>query len=422
MLFRGVLLLAWFGLVAVVGTIVLWVASSRVGEGEASSYGAAWTEFTSSWGGQIVAEPPSFELSWVEQVEKTDAVLKERVTVAEPRSATLPVVAVTLSADVEHSYQEYATLSFNAFASKHADSYRVQNDTPNVGALSVRFPWPAGAASLTDYTVVVGGTPVAGPRLNDGFVLVPEVFPGDEVEVAITWATKGADAFTYRLSSFRNRILPKFSAEIRVDTDRFSLLRFGLDQRRGVEDGRSVVRIDLANVSTTQDVGLRFASQRSDLAYVRRVMAHSPGALCLFLALLATASQSARLRPSPIHVVTMATVHLTFFVFLAYMVRWWSVAVASGAALALSLGLALLFGPGAFGWRFTLRVLLPMVALFTGGFCALFALPSVAELAAFFLASVALLFVMSRSDPRQWPVLAGPTGEERPRTDLGDGP
>ena len=409
---RASVALMWGALVYLGGLGVLLVAGSRLGEGQSSSYGATWTEFTSSWGGQIVVEPPTFELAWTELVEETDAVLNQRVVVERARKAGLPVVDVNLRADFTHSYQTFGSLTSNGFSSRHDDRYRVRNDAGVPGSLNVRFNWPAGASILTGYRVVVDGTPIETARLDEGFSLLPELAAGAEAEVAVAWATKGADAFTYRLSAFRSRILPHFGARYRVDTDRFALLRFGLDQVREREGGGSVVTVDLADLSTSQDLGLRFASQRTDLAFAERLLDHAPFSLLAFLALVFVASQAAGLRPDAVHALTMTATHTTFFVFVAYLVRWWSLEAAVAGGTALSLLLAALFGPGGFGWRFCKRTLFPAVLAFTAGFSALFLLPSVAELAFFFVVGVALLAGVSRFHPGRWPLLNEPAPDQ----------
>jgi len=414
-LVRVLALGAWLVLLVIVAAVSLAFAGSRIGETRNSSYGATWDEFTASWGGEIVVEPPAFSLAWSETVLQTDAVLKERVEVVQPRTAPVPVVDIDLSAELEQSHREYGSLSFNAFESRHVDVYRVINDTPHEGPLRVTVGWPSGASILTDYTVVVDGAGVASPKLGEEFELVPVFSPGSSALVALTWATKGADQFTYRLSAFRKRVLPHARARLAVNSDRFTLLRFGLNHTRVNEGGGSVVEFDLPNFSTTQDIGLRFVSQRRDLEFASLVVGQAPLAVVIFLASILVWSQVLRVRFLAFHYLSMTVTVVSYFVFMSYLVRWFGTWPSVGAAGTITGVLAAALAPPIFGRAFALRVVAPYLLAFTVLFSLLFLLPTlrgIAVLSYVFVAGATLLVATVRSNLAQWPILQGDPARE----------
>ena len=59
---RIFLMLVWLGALALAGSAVLTVTAARVGEHKSSTYGNAYTQFQSSWGGEIAIKPPHFEI------------------------------------------------------------------------------------------------------------------------------------------------------------------------------------------------------------------------------------------------------------------------------------------------------------------------------------------------------------------------
>ena len=404
----------WLGFLLVVSSGAILVAGSRIGESKASSYGTTWDEFTASWGGEIVVEPPTFALIWEETVLETDAVLKQRVGVVRSMRLPVPVTEINLRAQLAQSHREYGSLSFNAFESRHVDVYRVTNDTSQEGGLWVTVGWPAGASILTDYAVVVDGQPVPNPQLGEEFGILSRLAPGATAEVSLTWATKGADQFTYRLSSFSKRVLPRARARLEVDTDRFALLRFGLNHTRTNENGGSVVEFDLPNFSTTQDIGLRFVSQRSDLEFAGRVVNQAPAAVMAFLASLLVWSQVQRVRFLAFHYLSMTVTIVSYFIFLSYLVRWLGTPASIAVAGCISAVLGAALAPPIFGRSFALRVVAPSLLAFTVGFSLLFLLPTlrgIAVLSFLFLAFAGMLIAAVRSNVANWPLVRGWEGE-----------
>lgn len=396
----------WLGALALIGVFTLLLVGGRVGEGRSSSYGQAWQEFTASWGGEIAVQPPSFALEWQAVEVRTDEVLKERVEVMVGRSAPLPITDMDLDVTLDHSTQSFGSLAFNAFRSKNMDRFEVTNDAGNAGRLMVTVPWPAGASLLNDYTVRSGDQLVTNPALGRPFPLV-ELADGEVATVEMTWSTKGADEYTWRLSALKDRVLPHAHARLRVDTDQFALVRFGLDHTRRDEGGTSIVEFDLRNFSTSQDLGVRFASQRKDLIYVQQVLEAAPLALLTFLAALFVGSQVRGARVAAFHHLPMMVAFLSFYALLGYLVRWLPASGALAVATGVSLLLTAILAPPAFGVRGTLLGVVPWQIAFTIVYAAFFQLPSLKGLAvlALLLLSLTLLLARAvRSEPGKWPI------------------
>lgn len=406
----------WLGLLWLSASVVLWIAASRVGVNADTTYGGAEHAFESSWGGRIAISPPEFWLTRAYQEQVVDPTLKQWITVDRTEDIPLHPVDVALTTSIHSGTQTSGWLSFDAYEAACREHFSLRNTTIYEGDVYIRVKRPDAAALLYDYTVSVGDTQVPDAVLGKSMRIGTAVPPGTDLALTVTLSTKGIDRFEFLLSHWSDQIVPHLSATLTVDSDRFSLVRFGLPHTRTVENGISTVAFDVSNFSSNQDIGITFVAATQILPRVAEAVDAAPLALALFLAVLFVWSQILRARFLAFHYLFAVLAPTTYFLFISYSVRY----LALGTSLAIaSILMLLLFGltlPSALGQRFALRVALPYLLVLTVGFSAIFLLPifkGVAFLAYTFVLGLSVLVPVARGNIAAWPIVVGPSADAR---------
>jgi hypothetical protein len=404
-----VLLIVWLGLLFFGGTVVLLLASARIGDHNASTYGQAYATFQDSWGGEIAVPPPTFTLERHYQGYETDPVLKERFEVDKVEELPLVPEDIGLTTDLHYGEQRQGWLGFKAFEVHDRDTYTVRNTTEFTGLLKLDVPRPEGAALVYDYSVLLDGAPVSQPTIGAYFPLVATFAPDAVATVVLTWSTKGMDVYRYQLSKYAGHVLPHLHGDLQLDTSRFSLYRTGLPHTR--EDGAgSHVVFDIEDFSSAQDLGVTFQEERAALDTIQSAIQAAPGALFAFLLVVFAWSQLRRVRFPAFHYVFVAAVHVFFFLFLTFLVRYLDEPAAVGVAELATLAMFAACFPPIFGRRFTLTIALPYLLALTGGYTILFLVPALRGLWLTMFAFAGCLSVMipvARSDVGKWPAVTG---------------
>ena len=118
-------LAVWLGTLLAIGSVVLLVAGSRIGEHRASTYGQAYDDFRASWGGQIDVTPPRF---WLERryVEREpNEALGDWVEVSRVESLDLVPRSVALEVDLAYGERQRGWLRFRTFEARTVERYHV---------------------------------------------------------------------------------------------------------------------------------------------------------------------------------------------------------------------------------------------------------------------------------------------------------
>lgn len=205
--------------------------------------------------------------------------------------------------------------------------------------------------------------------------------------------------------------MPQLTARLRVNTDQFALLRFGLPHTRTVENGVSTVAFEVRDFAASQDIGINFVAERQDLDRVDELMLASPTtSVLLILGTLAWA-QVRRVRIRGLNYGFIVGTHTFFFLFLAYLIRYLGFYASVGIALALgAVCFQVTVRPGV-ERGFALRTLAPLMVVLTAGYCALFlapALKGVMTLSFFFVGFLGVLAPLARGGFESWPLLEPP--------------
>ncbi len=369
--------------------VVLWFAALRVGQNAPTSYGAERTTFEENWGGSIEQPLPEFWLMY-------DALSRRNVV------PTRTTVDITL----DHGTRRQGWLDFQAYTLTQTARFDVTNPDEAPGRLWLRLDRPGASALVYDYTVAVGGVPVAGPRLGDAMDLGIDLEPGATVPIAMTLSTNGTDRYALLLSQWRGALVPNFTATLHVDTDQFALLRYGLPHTRTNEGGRSTVVFDVHEFSAEQDVGVQFVTGSQDFDRVHELLQQSPAAVALLLLGSFVWSQVRQKRVPPLRWAYLVMVHCFYFLFLGYLVRYLSLGPAVAVSLFLSLGSFAVTVPAAVGYRLAWRTLFPILLALTAGYTALYLIPvfkGIAVLSFFFAGFMAIVAPLARADVGKWP-------------------
>ena len=104
------------------------------------------------------------------------------------------------------------------------------NNTEYPGELQVKVSKPENANLLYDYTIAIpsAGNLVLRPVMDGSVVLLPALGKGEQVQVIVTYSTKGMDIYKYNLSAYKNNVIQELTAEIKLNTPEYAIYREGL--------------------------------------------------------------------------------------------------------------------------------------------------------------------------------------------------
>ncbi len=404
-------MLVWLGALALVGSAVLILAASRVGEHKSSTYGNAYFRFQNSWGGEIGIVPPEFKLKRTYTVTEynSDAERDEIVT----KTEKIPLVpkAIKIESTVEYGEQDIGLLTFNAFEVKNTETYIIPNQTGHSGELLINLTKPDNANLMYDYKAIVParGNTVFRPLMGKSFVLAPTLKAGEEIEIIITYATKGMDIFKYNLSDYQDNVIENLQAEIKLNTHDFKIYRFGLPHQIEMTPSGATIQFKVNDFSTTQDLGVTFTSKQMYLDQVQNLITYSPISLVLFLLVIFVFSQIHAVKFNPLHYLFIGIINVFYFLFVAYLIRFFGVWVTFGISIALTTVMFLVYSPNVFGWHFATRIAGVYLFLLTVVFSLIFLMPIFRGLlfvSLIFLIFMSIMIAVSRSNISNWDIVS----------------
>jgi hypothetical protein len=405
-------MLMWLGGLTVAGAIILSVTAARVGEHKSSTYGNAYFQFQSSWGGEIGIIPPQFSLqrTYTESVFNKDS--KQYEDVVKTETFSLIPKSITIDSVVDYGEQEQDLLIFNAFAAHNTETYVIPNKTEYAGELQVRVTKPENANLLYDYEIIIPAQDdlVIQPAMDRPVVLIPSLRAGDEVEIVVTYATKGMDVFKYNLSAYQNSVIERITANVKINVNEFGIYRFGLPHDIELTRDGATVNFDVENFSTTQDLGITFLAKQRYLDSIQSLIGYSPMSLALFLAVIFFFSQIYAVKFNAFHYLFLAMIDVFYFLFVAYLIRFFGVTITFGVSILLTGAMFLLYCPNVFGRWFAFRVSGLYLFLLTVVFSLIFLMPIFRGLLfviLIFLIFMSIMVFVSRSDISKWHIVSG---------------
>jgi inner membrane protein involved in colicin E2 resistance len=405
-------MLVWLGGLAVAGFVMLTLTAARVGEHKSSTYGYAYTLFQQGWGGEIGIVPPTFSLQreYTESQFNKDAGQYEEIKKTE--NFALVPQAIDIKTNLEYAEKIRSLLVFNAFEVHNEELYTVINKTEYAGALQVKVTKPENANLLYDYTITLPskGNLVIRPVMNGSVVLLPELKPGEQLDVVITYSTKGMDIYKYNLSAYQDNVIEGLTAEFKINTPEYNIYREGLPHTEQRNADSAVLKFTVKDFSTTQDMGIAFLEKQMYLDRIQTLMRYSPVSLALLLVVVFIFSQIFVVKFNPFHYLFLGLIDLFYFLFVAYLIRFFGILPTFVISIALTAGMFFLYAPNVFGKMFAYRVVGVYLFLLTVIFSVIFLMPIFQGLlfvVMIFLVFMSIMVFVSRSDISKWPIMSG---------------
>lgn len=404
-------MLVWLGMLAVAGSLVLTLTAARVGEHKSSTYGNAYTQFQSSWGGEISILPPQFGILRSYTVSEYNKDSKQYEDLPRTEQLALIPKSIKIDSNVNYGEQERDLLIFNAFEAQNTETYVVVNTTDYSGELRIEVAKPVNANLMYDYRIKLPseGDLILRPVIGKSILLLPEFAQGEQVEVLITYTTKGMDIFKYNLSAFQDSVIEGLQATVKLNTNEFEIYRFGLPHTIDSTSTGPIIRFNVDDFSTTQDLGITFISKQRYLDQIQSLMNYSPISLVLFLVVIFFFSQIYAIKFNPFHYLFLAMIDVFYFLFVAYLVRFFGIVPTFGISILLTAAMFFLYCPNVFGWRFAIRITGVYLFLLTVIFSLIFMMPIFRGLLfviLIFLVFMSIMSFVSRSDISKWPILS----------------
>lgn len=405
-------MLVWLGGLAVAGFVMLTLTAARVGEHKSSTYGYAYTLFQQGWGGEIGIVPPTFSLQreYTESQFNKDAGQYEEIKKTE--TFALVPQSIDIKTNLEYAEKIRSLLVFNAFEVHNEETYKIINKTEYAGALQVKVTKPENANLLYDYTITLPskGNLVIRPVMNGSVVLLPELKPGEQLDVVITYSTKGMDIYKYNLSAYQDNVIEGLTAEFKINTPEYNIYREGLPHTEQRNADSAVLKFTVKDFSTTQDMGIAFLEKQMYLDRIQTLMRYSPVSLALLLVVVFIFSQIFVVKFNPFHYLFLGLIDLFYFLFVAYLIRFFGILPTFVISIALTAGMFFLYAPNVFGKMFAYRVVGVYLFLLTVIFSVIFLMPIFQGLlfvVMIFLVFMSIMVFVSRSDISKWPIMSG---------------
>ena len=284
------------------------------------------------------------------------------------------------------------------------------NTTEYSGAFQVKVTKPDNANLLYDYTIAIPskGNLVFRPVMTGSVVVLPEMEPGEQIEVIITYPAKGMDIYKYNLSAYQNNVIQGLEAEIKLNTKDYNIYREGLPHTEEKNADGATLKFTVKVFSITQDMGVTFLERQRYLDQIQSLMNFSPLSLALFLLVIFLFSQIYSEKFNPLHYLFLGTINVFYFLFVAYLIRFFGVFLTFGLSIALTAAMFALYAPNVFGRRFAFRVAGAYWFLLTVIFSLIFMIPIFQGLLFVILIFVIFMSIMifvSRSDISKWPIV-----------------
>ncbi len=404
-------MLVWLGGLVAAGTVILILTASRVGEHKSSTYGYAYFLFQEGWGGEIGIVPPEFALerTYIETKYNKDAELYEEIE----KTERFNLVPQSISIDTTLDYEEKirSLLIFNAFEVHNEETYVIANTTEYSGALQVKMTKPENANLLYDFTIAIPAKDnlVVRPVMDGSVVLLPEMDVDEQVEIIITYSTKGMDIYKYNLSAYQNNVIQGLTAKLNLNTQDYAIYREGLPHTEEFTSDGATLQFTVKDFSTTQDMGVAFLEKQRYLDQIQSLMNFSPLSLALFLVVIFLFSQIMDVKFNPFHYLFLGMIDVFYYMFVAYLIRFFGIIPTFAISIALTAAMFFLYAPNVFGRQFAFRVVGVYLFLLTVVFSLIFLMPIFQGLlfvVLIFVIFMSIMIFVSRSDISKWPIMS----------------
>ncbi|MEP0806533.1 MAG: hypothetical protein HRF47_13685 [Chloroflexota bacterium] len=405
-------MLVWLGALVLAGSIILALTAARVGEHRSSTYGYAYYLFQQGWGGEIGVIPPVFSLERTYKEMQYNKDAKQYEEVVKTERYTLVPKSIKIDTTLDYAEKIRSLLVFNAFEVHNREVYTIVNNTQYSGALQVKVSTPENANLLYDYTIAIPskGNLTVRPIMNSSVALLPSLAPGEEVDVVVTYSTKGMDIYKYNLSAYQNNVIQELTADIKLNTKNYAIYREGIPHTETPTADGAELRFDVKDFSTTQDLGVAFLEKQQYLNQIQSLMRFSPISLALLLLVTFMFSQIFDVRFNAFHYLFLGMIDVFYYLFVAYLIRFFGIIPTFGISIVLTVIMFFLYAPNVFGKWFAFRVVGVYLFLLTVVFSLIFLMPIFQGLlfvVLIFVIFMSLMIFVGRSDISKWHIVRG---------------
>ncbi len=396
-------------LLATGGSIVLLITAARVGEHKSSTFGQAYENFENSWGGEIQVSPPRFFL----RTSNMDSALANGRTIRKtvPEDIELFPTDIRLNTTLDYHEQIQEWISFNAYQATSKDRFTVKNTTRDSGALFMEFNMPQEANLMNKIKVMVNGSEqLQAININKRMLIIPSIFPGDSTSVGLNYSLKGMDLYQYNLSEYSENVTGHLQALFKVNTPKYEIYQFGIPHSVNKTKKGSEILFSMDNFASNQSLGIVFYNQIMYLDKMEKMMYYSSISLILFLLVIFFYAQIRNRPISGIHYFFTAAIHVFYFLFIAYLIRFFGIWLSIGISSVLTYMMAILYFPKVFGKSFFLNIIIPHLLLLSIIFTLIFLMPvfqGISFLIMNFIILITIMLAITRSEISEWQIMKG---------------
>jgi len=303
-------------------------------------------EVQSLWGQEQKQVAPSLGFRWktsrlVERTEESENKRKRvlRETVWDDHSKAMQPVSTNVSADVHLDQRLKGLLWYSLYDVVFDGQWTYVHAEPETGTLDLRFAFPVPDAMYDDFRFVVDGHDMAHelrPERGALQVSLP-VAPGQKVDLAIHYRSRGRDAWTYvpgdGVASLRD-----FKLAIRCDFEAIDYPADALSpSSRNTNDKGWSLAWEFREALTGKDMGLVMPERLQPGVLANQLTATAPISLLLFFILLLALSVLQKLDIHPANYLAIAGAFFSFHLLFAYGVDHLHLGVAFAIASATSI-------------------------------------------------------------------------------------
>jgi hypothetical protein len=388
-------LVSWLLFIIMAGSIVLLITSLRVGQQNETTYGQVYKNFVGSWGGEINIIPADFYF-------------EKQYSENEPEKEYVLPQSILINSNIKLDKKREGLITFNSFVVNMENEYVLKNTTDFQNNLFIKFNRPENANIIYDYLVFINNQLLEKEyNIDDPFILLSEFGQNEEIKIKTRFATNGIDIFRYKLDVYNRYVMRSFKAIFNINTSKYNILRFGLPHTIKKNGPDEQLAIEINNFSTNQDVGISFISIINDLDQIERLVKFSPVSLAMFLILVLILSQIQNINFSSVHYMFIAIINVFYFLFIAYIIRFFNIFLTLSFAFILTAIMYVLYVPNVTSKNFAFRILAPYHFALTTILSLIFLLPiyrGVSLITFLFVIFLSIMIPIGKSDFSKWPI------------------
>ena len=185
------------------------VMSARSSDQQSSLYGSV----ADLWGQPLTQSAPTVTFVWTERVSRDEAVLDRegrpvvnaggepvvrRITEDARRESTQTLSRTDLVVDLALDQRRKGLMWFPLYDVGFAGEWLYVHEEARAGHVQFKFPFPVTDGVYDDFVLEVNGEPVDTEPVGGAVWWTGAVQPGERVEFAVSYASRGMESWSYR--------------------------------------------------------------------------------------------------------------------------------------------------------------------------------------------------------------------------------